>query len=162
VDILRYFFGEVGAVTSFNGTETHGYPVEDSGVILLKFKNGAYGVCDSFFNVPDEAAKGVLEVYGTKGSLLAEGTISQIAGGRMLAYLQKGEKGYDAQQERGGIKPVEVKAELKNMYLAEVEDFIDAVEKKRKPMNSGEEALENFLVIQAAYKSQKTGKTIKL
>lgn len=162
VDILRYFFGEVGAVTSFNGTETHGYPVEDSGVILLKFKNGAYGVCDSFFNVPDEAAKGVLEVYGTKGSLLAEGTISQVAGGRMLAYLQKGKKGYDAQQERGGIKPVEIKAELKNMYLAEVEDFIDAVEKKRKPMNSGEEALKNFLVIQAAYKSQKTGKTIKL
>jgi predicted dehydrogenase len=162
VDILRYLFGEVSAVSSFNGTETHGYPVEDSGVILLKFLNGAYGVCDSFFNIPDEAAKGVLEVYGTRGSLMAEGTISQVAGGTMVAYLQGKDRGYDAQQERTGIKPVKVRAGLKDMYLAEVEDFIDAVEKGQKPMNSGEEALENFKIIQAAYKSQKTGKMVKV
>ena len=162
VDILRYLFGEVAAVSSFNGTETHDYAVEDSGVILLKFHNGAYGVCDSFFNIPDEAAKGVLEVYGTKGSLMAEGTISQVAGGTMMAYLQGEDKGYDAQQERSGIKPVKVKADLKDMYMAEMEDFIDAVKNKRKPMNSGEEALKNFNIIQAAYKSQKTGKAVKL
>ncbi len=154
--------GEVEAVSSFNGTETHEYNVEDSGVILLRFKNGAYGVCDSFFNIPDEAAKGVLEVYGTRGSLMAEGTISQVAGGKMMAYLPLEDKGYDAQQERIGIKPTEVKAELKNMYLAEVEDFIEAVEKNYKPMNSGEEALKNFEIIQAAYRSQKTGKVVKL
>ena len=159
VDILRYMFGEVREVMSFNGTVTHGYPVEDSGVILLRFDNGAYGVCDSFFNVPDEAAKGVLELYGTRGSLIAEGTISQVAGGKMVAYLSKQEKGYDARQEREGIKPEEVKAELKNMYLAEVEDFIDAVENRRKPMNSGQEALKNFQIIQAAYRSQRTGKS---
>jgi predicted dehydrogenase len=162
VDILRYLFGEVSAVSSFNGTETHGYTVEDSGVILLKFEGGAYGVCDSFFNIPDEAAKGVLEVYGTRGSLMAEGTISQVAGGTMMAYLQGEDRGYDAQQERSGIEPVKVEAELKNMYMAEVEDFIDAVEKGRKPMNSGEEALKNFRIIQAAYTSQKTGKVVKL
>jgi predicted dehydrogenase len=162
VDILRYLFGEVETVSSFNGTLTHGYGVEDSGVILLKFKTGAYGVCDSFFNIPDDAAKGVLEVYGTRGSLMAEGTISQVAGGRMMAYLQQSDKGYDAQQERSGIKPAEVKSELKNMYLAEVEDFIDAVEKKRRPMNSGEEALRNYQIIQAAYRSQKTGRVVKL
>jgi predicted dehydrogenase len=159
VDILRYMFGEVREVMSFNGTVTHGYPVEDSGVILLRFDNGAYGVCDSFFNGPDEAAKGVLELYGTRGSLIAEGTISQVAGGKMVAYLSKQEKGYDARQEREGIKPEEVKAELKNMYLAEVEDFIDAVENRRKPMNSGQEALKNFQIIQAAYRSQRTGKS---
>jgi predicted dehydrogenase len=162
VDILRYLFGEVSAVSSFNGTETHGYPVEDSGVILLKFQNGAYGVCDSFFNIPDEAAKGVLEVYGTRGSLMAEGTISQVAGGTMMAYLLGADRGYDAQQERSGIKPVRVEAKLRDMYLAEVEDFIDAVEKKRKPMNSGEEALKNFRIIQAAYRSQKTGKVVNV
>jgi len=162
VDILRYMFGEVETVSSFNGTQTHDYPVEDSGVVLLRFENGAYGVCDSFFNIPDEAVKGVLELYGTKGSLMAEGTISQVAGGRMVAYLQKEDRGYDAQQERRGIQPVEVKAELKNMYQAEVEDFIDSVEKKRKPMNSGEEALKNFKIIQAAYKSQQRGNTVSI
>ena len=162
VDILRWLFGEVESVSSFNGTHTHGYDVEDSGVILLRFQSGAYGVCDSFFNIPDEAAKGVLEVYGTRGSLMAEGTISQVAGGKMVAYLQKEEKGYDARQEREGIVPEEMKADLKNMYRAEVEDFIKAVMEKRAPMNSGLEALKNFSVILAAYKSQKTGKAILL
>jgi predicted dehydrogenase len=162
VDILRYLFGEVTAVSSFNDTVTHDYPVEDSGVMLLKFQNGAYGVCDSFFNIPDEAAKGVLEVYGTRGSLMAEGTISQVAGGTMMAYLQGEDKGYDAQQERTGIEPKKIKVDLKNMYMAEVEDFIDAVENKRTPMNSGEEALKNFDIIQAAYKSQKTGRVVKV
>jgi len=162
VDILRYMFGEVETVSSFNGTQAHGYLVEDSGVILLKFKNGAYGVCDSFFNIPDEAAKGVLELYGTRGSLMAEGTISQVAGGKMSALLQKGERGYDVQQERTKIEPFEVKAELKNMYCAEVEDFIDAVENNRRPMNSGEEALKNFKIICAAYESQKKRKVIRV
>ena len=162
VDILRYLFGEVSAVSSFNGTNTHRYAVEDSGVILLRFANGAYGVCDSFFNIPDEAAKGVLEIYGTMGSLTAEGTISQVAGGSMTACLPRGGRGYDAGQERTAIKPQKVKAELKNIYLAEVEDFVDAIVKKRKPMNSGEEALKNFQIIQAAYRSQKTGKAVRL
>ncbi len=162
VDILRYMFGEVESVSSFNGTQIHRYPVEDSGVILLKFKNGAFGVCDSFFDIPDEAAKGVLELYGTKGSIMAEGTISQVAAGQMYASLQKEDRGYDAQQERSGIESFEIKAELKNMYCAEVEDFVDAVEKKRRPMNSGEEALRNFKIICAAYESQKKGKAIRV
>lgn len=162
VDILRYMFGEVREVMSYNGTITHSYRVEDSGVILLRFDNEAYGVCDSFFNIPDEAAKGVLELYGTKGSLIAEGTISQVAAGRMVAYLSEAEKSYDAKQERAEIRPVEVKVELKNMYLAEVEDFVESIKNKRKPMNSGEEALKNFKIILAAYKSQKTGKSVKV
>ena len=161
VDILRYMFGEVKEVASFNDTTVHKYPVEDSGIILLRFENGAYGVCDSFFNIPDEAAKGVLELYGTKGSLIAEGTISQVAGGKMLAYITKGEKGYDAQQKRAGVMPVDIQAELKDMYQAEVEDFIDAIENHQKPMNSGEEALKNFEVVQAAYESQKRGIVVK-
>ena len=93
---------------------------------------------------------------------MAEGTISQVVGGAMIAYLQGEDREYDAQQERSSIKPAKVKAELKDMYMAEVEDFIDAVEKKRKPMNSGQEALKNFRVIHAAYRSQKTGKVVKL
>ena len=162
VDIMRYLFGDVQAVSSFNGSQTHKYAVEDSGVILMWFKNGVYGVCDSFFNIPDEASKGVLEVYGTKGSLLADGTISQIAGGRMVAYLQKEEKGYNAKQNRESIEPIEVKVPLRGMYIAEFEDFLDAVEKKRKPMNSGEEALENFKIIQAAYESQRKREVITI
>ena len=162
VDILRYVFGDVEEVSSFSDTITHNYPVEDSGVILLRFKNGAYGICDSFFNIPDEAAKDLLEIYGTKGSIMAEGTISQIADGKMVAYLSKEEKDYDKNQERISIKPTEIKVGLKDMYMAEVEDFVNSVENDITPMNNGEEALKNFKVIRAAYESKKRGKAIRV
>jgi len=162
VDLLRYFFGEVKAVTSFNGTQTHRYKVEDSGVILLLFENGAYGICDSFFNIPDEASKGILEIYGTKGSLISEGTISQVAGGKMFAYLSRFEKSYDAKQNRDSLKKIEITAPLKQMYRAEFEDFVNAIENEKKPMNSGEEALQDFKIIQAAYESQRKNKVIRL
>ncbi len=161
VDILRYMFGDVKEVVSFNGNITHNYPVEDSGIIMLNFKGGTYGICDSFFNIPDEAAKGMLEIYGTKGSLLAEGTIGQIAGGNMVAYIQEQEE-YDAEQNRGPIKPLKISADLKDIYQAEVEDFISAIENKTIPMNSGIEALKNIRVIEAAYQSQKSGKVVRI
>ncbi len=33
---------------------------------------------DSNFNIPDEAAECRLEIYGTKGSFMASGTIGQV------------------------------------------------------------------------------------
>jgi len=67
---------------------------------ILRFENGAEGVVDSCFSVSDASSKHRLEIYGTRGSILTEGTIGQMPGGEMWAYLEKETKSYDAQQER--------------------------------------------------------------
>ncbi|NLE29140.1 MAG: Gfo/Idh/MocA family oxidoreductase [Phycisphaerae bacterium] len=89
-------------VTGFQDLLVHQYPtkVEDTSTILVRFENGAHGVIDNYFNLPDAAAQNVLELHGTKGSILAHGTIGQDPTGKMFSIIQPQETGYDAHQVR--------------------------------------------------------------
>ena len=44
-------------------------------------------VVEAFFNIPDAAAVNALEIYGTRGAVLARGTLGQTGGGSLSAYL---------------------------------------------------------------------------
>ncbi|MDH7503739.1 MAG: Gfo/Idh/MocA family oxidoreductase [Verrucomicrobiota bacterium] len=57
IDLLEMFFGPVSAVSCFTNRTVHNYPSEDSAVALLKFANGALGVVDTFFCMPDECSR---------------------------------------------------------------------------------------------------------
>ena len=123
---------------------------------LLEFESGAKGCVDNLFNVPDASSKNRLEVYGSKGSILAEGTIGQGELGEMTATLEEGEKGYEAQQAReegGGMRIVPKPV---NMYRAEVEAFAQAVLDNSDPPVDGEAGLWSQKVLTACYESAKT------
>ena len=65
VDLLRYIVGEISHVSAFCNSVVHGYDVEETGTVMLRFENGAQGFVDTSF-----AAAGcdlVLEIYGTDG-----------------------------------------------------------------------------------------------
>ena len=83
---------------------------------------------DCLFNVPDNSSLNRLELYGSQGSILAEGTIGQGEQGTMIARLESDAVGYAAQQDRsndGGI--VIAPKQPVNMYRAEVEAFSAAI-----------------------------------
>ncbi|MGQ9690292.1 MAG: Gfo/Idh/MocA family protein [Thermoproteota archaeon] len=164
IDLLRMFFGEVTEVSAFADTLVFSYPVEDSSLITLRFENGAYGVVDSFFNIPDAAAQNRLELYGTKGALLADGTIGQESRGKLKVYIQEEERGYDATQRREalGVQIRELAPIPINIYRAEVEDLIRCIREDSEPLNTGEEALKDQKIVLAAYESSKTGRKIKI
>ena len=163
IDLLRMLLGEVTQVTAFMDTLTFKYPLEDTATVLLKFENGAQGLVDNMFNVPDAAAQNILEIYGTQGVVIADHTVGQDAGGNMTAYLTGPAGEYDASQVREGEdlgRPVEV--EPINMYRAEVEHFTDCIEQNREPLITGEEAIKILRIALAAYESARSGKTIKV
>ena len=64
-----------------SGTKVFNYEVDDQSSTLMELENGAYAYVDANFNIPDAAAKCRMEIYGSRGSMLAEGTISQIEAG---------------------------------------------------------------------------------
>lgn len=164
IDLLEWLLGSrVKEVSCFTGSLTHKYAVEDSATVLLRFENGVQGVVDNYFNIPDASSKNVLEIYGTKGSILAKGTVGQVPTGEMCAYLEKEEKEYEAKQEREPVS-TEEKIELTaiNMYQAEIEHFSEVIEKGAEPIISGEEGLWSQQVILACYKSSKKKKVIRL
>jgi len=163
LDLLEYILDtKIETVSCFADNVIHSYKSEDSSLVMVRFKNRAHGIIDSYFNIPDNSSKNRLEIYGTKGSLLAEGTIGQSSDGEMIAYLEKAPGGYDASQVReirGGIK---IEVPFVNIYQAEIEAFSSAIEEDREPPVSGEIGLWSLKVIEACYDSSRSKSQITL
>jgi predicted dehydrogenase len=163
VDLLESFFGKTKRVHASMKTLVHGYEVEDTSLVTLEFESGSMAVVDNQFNVPDIAARNCLELYGSLGSALCEGTIGQSAGGDVRLFLEnKKTGGYAAKQKRSESGGTLLKYRPVNTYQAQIEDLSSAVLDHREPMIGAEEALWNLRVCLAAYQAAKTGKTVQL
>ena len=162
IDLLEMFFGKIKKVSCIVNNIVHDYKAEDGAVVNMVFESGALGTVDTFFCIPDNSSKNVLEIYGTKGSILAKGTIGQGDAGEMTAFIEDSNTGYNAQQTREIASGIEITPEPKNTYLAEIEEFSQAIIEERKPQNSAELGLQSQKVLAACYESARTGKTIEL
>ncbi|MBN2309552.1 MAG: Gfo/Idh/MocA family oxidoreductase [Candidatus Hydrogenedentes bacterium] len=162
IDLLEMFFGPAKKVSCMTGNLVHSYPSEDTAVVVLEFENGAKGCVDNLFNVPDASSKNRLELYGSKGSILADGTIGQGEIGQMTAFLDAGDKGYAAQQERSEDGGMAIAPAPVNMYRAEVEAFAQAVLDDTDPPVDGKIGLWSQKVLAACYESASTCQTICL
>ena len=162
IDLLEMFFGPVKRVSCFTRNMVHAYASEDSAAVLLDFANGALGTVDTFFCIQDSSSKNVLELYGSKGSILASGTIGQGSQGTMNAYLQAGETGYEAQQARSADSGLNIAPEPRNTYRAEIETFSAAlIEGKPNPLSS-DIGLHSQKVLTACYESARTGRVVEV
>jgi predicted dehydrogenase len=153
IDLLEMFFGKINTVNCFINNNVHAYKSEDSAVVSMLFENGAMGTVDTYFCIPDNSSKNILELYGSKGSILAKGTIGQGDAGEMIAFLEGEGSGYNAQQERGEAGGVVIDPKPVNTYLAEIEEFSCAVLENRLPSNNFTLGLRNQKVLEACYKS---------
>ncbi len=162
IDLLEQFFGRVAEVKCYTANLVQDYPSEDTAVALLQFENGAIGVVDALFNVPDAAARNALEVYGSKGSVYAFGTIGQGSTGKLHVVLEKDERGYDAAQQREAAQEEIIEPPVVNIYQAHIQAFCDAIAQDTPPPIPGEEGLWSHKVIEACYESARTGHAVKV
>jgi len=162
IDLLEMFFGKVARVSCFVNNTVHDYKSEDSATAILFFENGAMGTVDTFFCIPDNSSKNALELYGSKGSILAQGTIGQAPAGRMTAFLEQDDKDYDAQQARAEAQAVTIEPAPVNTYQAEIEEFSQAILDDRKPVISGELGLRSQKILTACYESARLGKVVEI
>jgi predicted dehydrogenase len=161
IDLLEFFFGRVERVSCFTGNLVQDYETEDTAVVLLDFAGGAKGFVDTLFNVPDAAARNMLEVYGSRGSMVTRGTIGQESTGSISAILEGEDKGYDAQQQReAGAAERIIEPEVVNMYEAAIQGFCDAIVNDTEPPVSAEDGLWSHKVIEACYESARTGQVV--
>jgi len=163
IDLLEMLFGRTTEIALLTGRLVQEYEAEDTSVAVLRFANGAMGIIDAHFNIPDAASRNMLEVYGSMGSVTTQGTIGQMSTGSIHALLQERAAGYDAQQEREpAVNEQLIEPEPVNMYRAQIEDMGNAVAEDRPPGVSGEDGLWNHRVVLAAYESAKTGQVVRL
>jgi predicted dehydrogenase len=162
IDLLEMFFGRIKSVSCFINNNIHDYKSEDSALVSLFFENGAMGSVDTFFCIPDNSSKNMLELYGSKGSILAKGTIGQVSAGEMTAYLEDDSMGYNAQQNRNPAEGITINPAPVNPYRAEIEEFSDAIFQKREPVNNASIGLQSQKVMASCYESAKTGKVVNV
>lgn len=159
LDLIQYITGyKAKRAAGMFSTLTFDYEVEDSGALLVELENGAICHIESNFNIPDAAARGRFEIYGTKGSMLAEGTISQIEGGRLDVMISDDSLEYDAQQDRNDVEPLKVDVEFGNMYEKEIESFSNTILNGGEIEVPAEDAVQVQTVIHAAYSTSETEK----
>lgn len=163
VDLIQYITGQkCKRLAGMASTQTFNYEVEDSGVILFELDKGAICIVDSNFNIPDAAARCRLEIYGTKGSILAEGTIGQQEGGKVDVMISDDSLGYDAGQNRSDVKPIELEVEFGNMYTKEIESFGNSIISGTPLEVPAEDALFVQRIVEAAYESSKRNRMEKI
>ncbi len=160
IDLLEMFFGKVKSVNCIINNNVHSYKSEDSALVSMIFENGAMGTVDTYFCIPDNSSKNALELYGSKGSIIAKGTIGQGSIGEMIAYLEKESTLYDKQQARSNGNGEPMIPRPVNTYHAEIEEFSSAIIRGSEPRNNAEIGLRSQKIMTACYKSAQTGKVI--
>ena len=163
IDLLEFILGsKVAKVSCFTGNLVQDYETEDTAVVTLHFESGAVGMVDALFNVPDAAARNMLELYGSGGSMVTQGTIGQASTGSITAVIEGDVGGYDAQQAREGATEQIIEPDVVNMYEAAIEGFCEAIMNDTEPPVPGEDGLWSHRVIDACYESARTGEVIDL
>ena len=164
-DLMQYILDErIVKVTALSGRLVHDYPVEDSCVVLCEFQDGCQGIVESYFNVRDESCPRRLEIYGTEGSVLANGTIGQ-GGGTMKEIILGSPEGYDAAQKREGaeIGFKEIDPGEYNMYRSEIEYLSQCILDGKMPeLNTLDDGLQVLRITDAAYRSAREAKRINV
>ncbi len=154
IDLVQYVTGlRATEVTAFCDTQTFSYGVDDSASVLLRMNNGALCVIESNFNIPDDAVTGKIEIYGTAGSMRADGTLAQEEVGTVHVLTSDSTKGYDASQNRGPIVPTVIDVPTGNMYTKEVERFGDAIINGTASPVPAEDAIFVQKIVEAAYRA---------
>ncbi len=137
-DLLEHFAGPIKRLTALTGHLVHAYRSEDASTTLLEFQSGAHATVDCFFCIPDEASRTRLEIYGSQGSILTEGTIGQSSGGVMEGIFGLGDTAYDAAQDKDAPRRFKnIPFRRINPYTAEFEYFADGLLHGRAPELNG-------------------------
>lgn len=158
LDLLEFMLGPIVEITALTSALVQRYEddaVEDSGVVALRFENGALGVVEAQFNVPDAASENVLEITGTQGGIRAAHTIGQGSGGELRTSF--GRK--PGQASAWKVWPLE---RGPNIYRAEIEAFSRSIQRGTEPPVSGAAGVRGMRLLAACYEAARCGKTISV
>jgi predicted dehydrogenase len=166
LDLLEWIMdSRINEVCGFQSQLTHAYatPIEDASTIVLHFENGAHGIVDNYFNLPDAAAQNTLEMHGTKGSILGQGTIGQDPTGRLVSICQQEETGYSADQVRTeSARKKQYRLKGLGIYGQMIEVFSRCILEDKEPPISLADGRHSVKVVNAIYEATRERRTVTI
>ncbi len=156
VDVMRHLVGsEVESVFCSGGKYKHDF--EDYANILLNFKSGVSGFIEVNWLTPMKVRK--LNLTCTKNFVELDypSQSIEISASTLREYdpfnIYRSHYEFDSRQ---------VRLKKQEPLRRELEDFLGAIEEKRAPLVTGEDAVMSLRVALAAVESQKTGKRVDI
>jgi len=164
-DLLEMLIGRIRLVGTRVSTQVQDYPVEDSATTLLEFESGCHGTVDTFYCLPDAASRTRLEIYGSRGAVLSEGTIGQGSDGKLEVYSEEARRSYEAGQRKDVETAFQPETfDRVNPYTRECELFAEAVLEGARSVkiNDADHGLHILEVAEAAYRSSRENRFIEV
>ena len=157
IDVLRYLVGsEVESVFALAGMHKH-ERFEDHANVLLQFKNGIFGFVEANWLTPMKVRKVALTCTENFVELDYTAQALTISSSKLTEFdpfnLYRAHFEYD-------VRTVNLQKE--EPLKRELQDFLDAVRRKGKPLVDGEEGLKTLEVVEAAIRSQRERRRVDL
>jgi len=156
IDLITHLVGDVESVFAYTGTLARNIEVEDTAVIALKFRNGAYGVIQGATSVyPGQETR--IELLGDRGTIEFSDT-----GFKKWTFMGIEEPLPEVEDTLGLATTRSSQQVAVNGHLFYVGDIIGAVRENREPFVNGEEARKPVDLVLAIYESARTGREVRL
>ena len=161
VDLLQWYMGPVKSVQAITANIRHkAIEVEDTAVAIIKFASGALGTIECTTATFPGSFKRI-EIHGTQGTaILEEDTIKSWQFTDETDQDKQIQNQTNNQSSQGGFaNPMDI------AYLGhkrQMEDFLKAIENDATPLIDAAEGKKSVQIIEAIYKSAKTGMEVFL
>jgi len=155
VDLIEWLIGPVASVQAMTGTLGREIEVEDTGVLNVRWRNGALGsMCVTMLTYPKNY-EGSITILGDKGTV----RIGGVAVNDIQDWQFEDERDYDKDVKNANYETTSIYGFGHPLYYKNV---IDVLRGKAEPETDGREGLKSLEVIIGAYLSARDGKTINL
>jgi len=154
IDLIQWMAGEVESVYAKADALVRDIEVEDTAVVVMKYKNGALGVIQGTTSVyPGLSTR--FELHGEWGTI-----IFSDKGMEMWKFLDSDEAMPEVKAGYGGSS--DPRAISDDGHYLIVDDFVEAVLHDREPLVPGDQARKAVDLLLAVYESARTGKEVKV
>ncbi len=155
LDLMLSLSGDVDEVFAYaTTTPVHRMETEDLVAAALKYKNGALGVIS--------ATTAAYPGFGERIEFIFEKGTAFILGTELKVGFHDGRKVEIERDPNEGGTGADPMAFAHDQHRAIIADFLDAIDNKREPAVSGQEALRVHRLIDALLLSADSGKTVKV
>ena len=154
VDLLEWLIGPVEKIQAMMST-TRDIEVEDTGVLNVKWRNGALGSMSVTMLTYPKNLEGSITILGYKGTV----RIGGVAVNDIQLWQFDESKDYDQEIHNANYETTSVYGFGHPIYYKNV---IDVLRGKAEPETDGREGLKSLEILIAAYLSARDGKTVSL
>lgn len=155
LDTARFLLGDPLPVSVYARIGTHygSYDVDDTGLIIVNWDNGAVSYLESGWWQPHaDGPEACTQLYGLKGFASLFPT--------WLSLLNAATR--EVETIESGFPPVRDPHCPQSMYDRQMAYFVECIRSRMPPIPGGQEGLINMQVVDAAYESSRTGQVVQI